>query len=150
MRRNRRVRKHSRFVTSSMGIASLIVTAFIMAMIFFAMNSRCSAITRELGAKEKVLKELEKELTREKSNWDAMKVPEKLNQQLTRFGLAMDVPREDQIIRMSKSGMPVPGQLALNRLRGSGVGTMARAQPSRRGVASASSVRRRARNGVRK
>ena len=72
MRRNRRIKKNSRFATSSMGIPSLIISAFIMMMIFFAMNSRCSAITREIGEKEKVLQRLESELTREKTRWDEM------------------------------------------------------------------------------
>ena len=151
MRRNRRVKRHSRFVTSSVGIASLIISAFIMVMIFFAMNSRCAAITRNLGEKEKELKRLEAELAREKSQWDGMKVPENLNKRLVQFGLEMIVPREDQIVRMGRTGVPVPGQLALVRRRGgSGVGVVAHMQPQRRSVTSTSSTRRRARNGVRK
>jgi len=158
MRRNRRIKKNSRFATSSMGVASLIISAFIMMMIFFAMNSRCSAITREIGQKEKTLKRLESELTRENTRWDEMKVPERLRVALTRFGLEMDIPREDQIVRMGKSGVPVPGQLALSRLRNSssssvaaaiGGTTMARAQVRRPRV-SPSVSRRQARNGVRK
>ena len=119
MRRNKRIKKRSRFATSSMGVASLIVSAFIMMMIYFAMNSKCSSITREIGKKEKELQRLEAELTREKTRWDEMKVPERLKTALTRFGLEMDVPREDQLVRMNSSGKPVPGQLALARLRAS-------------------------------
>lgn len=157
-RRNRRVRKNSRFATSSMGIASLIVSAFIMMMIFFAMNSRCSAITREIGKKEKELQRLESELTRETARWDEMKVPEKLNVALARFGLEMDLPREDQVIRIGKSGAPVPGQLALARLRGvseqpktavAKVQTR-RARDLSRVAPVVTSPRRRGRNGVRK
>jgi len=159
MRRNRRIKKNSRFATSSMGVASLIISAFIMMMIFFAMNSRCSAITREIGQKEKTLKRLESELTRENTRWDEMKVPERLRVALTRFGLEMDIPREDQIVRMGRSGVPVPGQLALTRLRNSssssvaaaaiGGTTMARAHVRRPRV-SPSVSRRQSRNGVRK
>ena len=158
MRRNRRIKKNSRFATSSMGIASLIISAFIMMMIFFAMNSRCSAITREIGKKEKVLQRLESELTREKTRWDEMKVPERLNVALARFGLEMDFARGDQIVRMGRNGAPVPGQLALTRLRGSrqvaGVSsattpTLAHTQV-RRSRVSPSVVRRQSKNGVRK
>ena len=151
MRRNKRIKKRSRFATSSMGIASLIVSVFIMLMIFFAMNTKCSAITREIDQKEKELQRLESELTREKTRWDEMKVPEHLKKALTRFGLEMDVPREDQLVRMSNAGAPVPGQLALKRLRGlppAGT-TVARAGAPRRS-ASSSVLRRQQRNGVRK
>lgn len=158
MRRNRRIKKNSRFATSSMGIASLIISAFIMMMIFFAMNSRCSTITREIGKKEKVLQRLESELTREKTRWDEMKVPERLNVALARFGLEMDFARGDQIVRMGRNGTPVPGQLALARLRSSRqvasvasapAPTLARTQVRRPRV-SPSVVRRQPKNGVRK
>lgn len=172
MRRNRRVKKRSRFATSSMGVASLIVSGLIMMMIYFAMNSKCSAIAREIGQKEKELRSLEQELMREQTRWDEMKVPARLNMALTRFGLEMAVPREDQLVRMSKAGVPVPGQFALARLRGttgqSAVATrekvqaapvkvqaapvriqMARAKVQRPSI-SPSTRRRPAKNGVRK
>ena len=103
MRRNKRIKKHSRFATSSMGVASLIVSGFIMLMIFFSINSRCSSISREIGKKEKELQKLEAELTREKTRWDEMKVPERLSIALTKFGLAMSAPREDQMVRMTRA-----------------------------------------------
>ena len=153
MKRNKRIKKNSRFATSSMGVASLIVTAFIMLMIFFAMNSRCSTITREIGLREKTLQRLESELTREKTRWDEMKVPERLKIALTRFGLEMDIPREDQIVRMGRTGVPVPGQLALARLRGGSEASqrtaVAPANVRTYRVSSAAS-RRHAKNGVRK
>ena len=153
MKRNKRIKKNSRFATSSMGVASLIVTAFIMLMIFFAMNSRGSTITREIGLREKTLQRLESELTREKTRWDEMKVPERLKIALTRFGLEMDIPREDQIVRMGRTGVPVPGQLALARLRGGSEASqrtaVARANVRTYRVSSAAS-RRHAKNGVRK
>ena len=153
MKRNKRIKKNSRFATSSMGVASMIVTDFIMLMIFFEMNSRCSTITREIGLREKTLQRLESELTREKTRWDEMKVPERLKIALTRFGLEMDIPREDQIVRMGRTGVPVPGQLALARLRGGSEASqrtaVARANVRTYRVSSAAS-RRHAKNGVRK
>ena len=151
MRRNKRIKKRSRFATSSMGVASLIVSGFIMMMIFFAMNAKCSAITREIGLKERELQRLDSELTREKTRWDEMKVPERLKTALTRFGLEMDVPREDQLVRMSNAGTPVPGQLALARLRGTAPAGSAVARTKvRRSPVSPSVSRRQIRNGVRK
>ena len=153
MRRNKRIKKRSRFATSSMGVASLIVSGFIMLMIFFGMNSRCSSITREIGRKEKELQRLEAELTRENTRWDEMKVLERLNVALARFGLEMALPKEEQIVRMTGAGVPAPGQLALKRMQG-GAKTRAVASSSyrqnpARSTSATSSSRRRVRNGVR-
>ena len=153
MRKNRRIKKRSRFATSSMGVASLIVSGFIMLMIFFSMNSRCSSITRDIGKKEKELQKLEAELTREKTRWDEMKVPERLNIALTKFGLKMDAPREDQLVRMNSVGVPAPGQLALRRMKGASRSrAVASSSPAYRGPLRSpvtTSSRRRGRNGVR-
>lgn len=153
MRRNKRIKKRSRFATSSMGVASLIVSGFIMLMIFFGMNSRCSSISREIGKKEKELQRLEAELTRENTRWDEMKVLERLNVALARFGLEMALPKEEQIVRMTGMGVPAPGQLALKRMHGS---SKARSVASNsfnprtsRTSSTSSSSRRRVRNGVR-
>lgn len=152
MRRNKRIKKRSRFATSSMGVASLIVSGFNMLMIFFGMNSRCSLIAREIGKKEKELQRLDAELTREKTRWDEMKVPERLSVALTKFGLSMSAPREDQIVRMTGIGVPAPGQLALRRMSGaSKSGSMAAVSPRGRSVRATTvpASRRRGRNGVR-
>jgi len=152
MRRNRRIKKRSKFATSSMGVASLIVSGFIMLMIVFGMNSRCSSISREIGKKEKELQRLEAELTREKTRWDEMKVPERLNVALARFGLEMASPREEQIVRMAGNGIPAPGQLALKRMQGSSKsGSMASNSSHKRSRRSTvtSVSRRRGGNGVR-
>jgi hypothetical protein len=156
MRRNKRIKKRSRFATSSMGVASLIVSGFIMLMIFFGMNSRCSSIARDIGRKEKELQRLEAELTRENTRWDEMKVPERLDIALARFGLEMSAPKEEQIVRMTGTGVPAPGQLALRRMHGAtkprSVASSAQSSVRRRTGASptvTSSSRRRGRNGVR-
>lgn len=153
MRRNKRIKKRSRFATSSMGVASLIVSGFIMLMIFFGMNSRCSSITREIGKKEKELQRLEAELTRENTRWDEMKVLERLNVALARFGLEMTLPKEEQIVRMTGTGVPAPGQLALKRMQGSSktrsIASNSFHPRTSRTSSTTSSSRRRVRNGVR-
>lgn len=152
MRRNKRIKKNSRFATSSMGVASLIVSGFIMLMIFFGMNSRCSSISRDIGKKERELQRLEAELTREKTRWDEMKVPERLNIALARFGLEMSAPREDQLVRMNGAGVPAPGQLALKRMGGASRSRSVAANsssPRARRSSVTTSSRRRGGNGVR-
>ncbi len=150
MKRNKRRMKSSRFATSSMGVASLILTAFIMLMIFFITNSRCSTIKREIGQREKTLQRLDAELTRERTKWDEMKVPERLRIALTRFGLEMVNPLDEQIVRMGSGGKPAPGQRSLARLRGAGTSRQASvAHAGAQGRRGVSSVSRRARgNGV--
>ena len=152
MKRNRRIKKRSKFATSSMAIAALIFTCFVMLMIVYAMTSRCSSISREIGMKEKELKRLEAELVREKTRWDEMKVPERLNIALARFGLEMSTPKEEQIVRITGSGVPAPGQLALKRMQGSQKSGSMAANSSYRNssrVSTTSATRRRGRNGVR-
>ncbi len=138
-RRNRRVKKHSRFSSGATGVASLIVSVFIMLMIYWSLDARCTSIKREIGAAEKRLRALESELGRETARWNGLKTREHLDEKITRFGLAMQSPQPDQVIRMTSSGRPAPAQLAVARARArsSKVDNMALAAPRKR-----SSVRR--------
>ena len=118
------------------------------------MNSHCSSIARDNGKNEKELQRLEAELTRENTRWDEMKVPERLNIALARFGLEMSAPKEEQIVRMTGAGIPAPGQLALRRMQGASKSrSVASSTSVRRGAGTSSTVtsssRRRGRNGVR-
>ena len=134
-RRNRRVKKYSHFSSGATGVASLIVSSFIMVMIYWSLDARCTSILREIGAAEKQLKALESELGRETARWNGLKTRERLDEKITRFGLAMQSPQPDQVIRMNSSGKPAPGQLAFARARArsSKVDSMALAAPRKRG-----------------
>ena len=116
-RRNRRVNKESRFAAGSMGVAALIVSIFIMLMIYLSLDSRCGSISRDNGKAEKELTALEAELGRELTRWDEMKTTERLGANLTRFGLKMDYARPDQIVRVNADGRAAPGQLSVVRAR---------------------------------
>ncbi len=115
-RKIKRVKKESRQTTGTVGVASLIVTALIMTMLYFSVDASCSAVTKKIGVCEKRLSALNAELVRENARWDEMKTPERLAVQLRRFGLEMSRPREDQLVRMDAAGRPVPGQLAVARM----------------------------------
>ena len=55
MRRNRRVQKHSRFKSGATGMAALIVSSFIMLMIYWTLDSQCTSILRDIGTAENKL-----------------------------------------------------------------------------------------------
>ena len=134
-RRNRRIRKHSRFTSGATVVAALIVSAFFMLMIYWSLDARCTSIQREIGVAEKKLKALESELGRETARWNELKTRERLDEKITRFGLAMQNPLPDQVIRMTASGKPAPGQMAVARAkaRSSKVDSMALAVQRKRG-----------------
>jgi hypothetical protein len=62
----------------------------------------------------------------------------------------MDVPREDQLVRMSPSGKPVPGQLSVARLRGTAAGAKMAQAVAVRKVSSPSTRRKPVKNGRRR
>lgn len=115
MRRNRKVKKSSVLTSSTIGISSLLFTAFIAVLAYYFIDSRCSSIAREIGKAEKRLAALETEYVREAAKWDELKIPERLAEKLTRFGLEMRYARQDQIVRMTPDGRPAPGQLSVAR-----------------------------------
>jgi len=130
MRRNRRVKKHSRFKSGATGMVALIVSSFIMMMIYWTLDSQCSSIMREIGEAEKRTKALEAEYGRENARWNRMKVRERLDETITRIGLVMQTPKPDQVVRMMPNGEPAPGQMAVARARARAkTGNMALASP---------------------
>lgn len=115
--RNRKVTRQTVFKSGSMGVAALIVTAFLMLMAYWSVDSRCTAIAREIGKAEKALAACEAEYVRETARWDEQKIPERLNEKLLRFGLEMRYAHQDQIVRMNADGRPKAGQIAVARAR---------------------------------
>lgn len=116
-RKNRKVTNYSRFATRSMGLAALLVSAFIMLMIYWSLDSRCTTIAQEIGKCEKKFQLLDQESVREMARWNELTPPEKLEEKLVRFGLEMNYARADQWIRMNADGRPQPGQIAVARAR---------------------------------
>jgi hypothetical protein len=131
MRKNRRhVKRFSRFKFGATGIVALIVTSFIWLMIYWMLDAQCTSIMREIGKAENQVKLLDAEYGREDAKWNAMKTRERLDEKITRFGLAMQSPQPDQVIRMMANGKPAPGQMAVARAQARArTGNMALAAP---------------------
>ena len=133
MRRNRRIKKHSHFKSGATGMGALIVSSFIMLMIYWTLDSQCTSILRDIGTAESKMKALDAEYGRENARWNAMKTRERLDEKITRFGLAMQSPQPDQVVRMQANGEPAPGQIAVARARARAkTGNMAMAAPRMR------------------
>ena len=125
MRRNKKIKKNSVLTSGTVGVSSLIVSALIMAMIYYVLDSRCDLINNDIGKAERRLKALESECVREAARWDEMKIPERLNEKLTRFGLEMRYPRQDQIVQMNADGRAVEGLAVRRRQQRNKIGDIA-------------------------
>ena len=133
MRRNRRTKQKSQFAVRSVQTAVLIVLAFTMLMTYWSVDSRCGALSQKISEAERALKSLDGELQRETARWDETRTPESIDRQLVYFGAEMQLPQPEQIVRMDRSGRPVPGQISVNR-------AIARANAGRAKVATVASV----------
>ena len=116
-RRNRKVNKHSRFTVNTAGVVALLVTGFAMAMCYGVLGMRCTSIAQELQKVEKDYKQLTKEGERVAARWTELMAVKQLEEKLTRFGLEMNLPRADQIVRLNASGRPLAGQIAVTRAK---------------------------------
>ena len=116
-RRNRKVNKHSRFTVNTAGVVALLVTGFAMAMCYGVLGMRCTSVAQELQEAEKTYKQLVKETERVAARWNELMAVDRLQEKLVRFGLEMNIPRADQVVRMNAAGRPLPGQIAVVRAR---------------------------------
>jgi len=117
MRRNKKIKKNSIFKTGSVSVVIWAITAFAALMIYWQMASTCTAISREIGELEKQHKKLEDECVREAARWSKMKTRDRLDETLSRFGIQMEYPRADQVVKMTADGRPAPKQLSVARLK---------------------------------
>ena len=116
-RRNKKLNRHfTSFTVNTAGVVALLVTGFAMVMCYSVLGMRCSSIAQELREAEKNYKQLTKECERVAARWTEMMAVDRLKDKLTRFGLEMDIPRQDQMVRM-RGGRPLPGQIAVARAR---------------------------------
>lgn len=116
-RRNRKVKKHSRFTVNSVNCVALIVLSFLALMVYWSQDARCSAFQQEIGKAEKEYKRLERDCQREISIWEELKTPDKLRVALLRHGLDMGQPNQDQVVHMTRAGKPEPNQMSVARIR---------------------------------
>ena len=115
MKRNRRIKRQSHFALNTMHLAALVVSAFIMLMAYWWLDTRCGAIAQEIGAAEKNLARLDSELERETMNWNGMTTPERLEEALAKHGLDMHNPAPEQVIKMRQDGKVAPRQMSVVR-----------------------------------
>ena len=117
-RRNKKLnRRFSRFTVNTAGVVALLVTGFAMVMFYCILGMRCTSIAQELQEAEKNYKQLTREGDRVAARWTELMAVDRLQDKLTRFGLDMNIPRQDQVVRMNAAGVPVKGQLAVARAR---------------------------------
>ena len=116
-RRNKKVNRHSRFTVNTAGVVALLMTGFAMVMCYCVLGMRCTSIAQELQQAEKEYKQLTKETERVAARWTELMAVDRLQEKLVRFGLEMNIPRADQMVRLNASGRPLPGQIAVARAR---------------------------------
>ena len=117
MKRNKKVKKHSRCTMNSVNIVALIVLSFFAIMVYWSQDARCTSLAQEIGKAEKEYKRLERDCQREVSSWEELKTPDNLQRAFIRHGLDMGQPNQDQVVHMDTKGQPKPGQMSVARIR---------------------------------
>ena len=102
-------------------IAVIITIAMVMIAIFEACGGKNYAPRPKgyfrIDFPEKTYKQLVKETERVAARWNELMAVDRLQEKLVRFGLEMNIPRADQVVRMNAAGRPLPGQIAVVRAR---------------------------------
>lgn len=114
MRKNRKMsKKMSVMAGRTVQISAVMVMLFVMVIVNMLASSSCKHLTSTIKVKERQLAKLEEEKEREWARWHAMNTSENLEAALLRHGLAMRVPRGDQVVRLRSDGRPYPGQISV-------------------------------------
>lgn len=117
MRKNRKMSKRMSVVaTNTMRFGAVILSFFVMVILYILSSQSCAQLQNQKGAKEREIAKLDDSLLRESTRWEEMKTPEKIEMSLLRHGLAMKMPRAEQIVRM-ENGAPRPGQISLAKAK---------------------------------
>ena len=117
MKRNKKVKKHSRCTMNSVNIVALIVLSFFAVMVYWSQDAHCSELAQDIGKAEKEYARLERDCQREISSWEELKTPDNLRMAFIRHGLDMGQPNQEQVIHMDSNGTPLPGQMSVARIR---------------------------------
>lgn len=118
MSKNRRTSKRmSVNATVATNVGSLLVALFVMVIVNFLASSSCQQLSKAIGDGRKELARLDRERSRERANWEAMKTPEKVEEALLKHGLAMRPPRAEQNVHMGPDGRPYRGQYSVQVAR---------------------------------
>jgi hypothetical protein len=111
MRKNRKMsKKMSVMAGRTVQIGAVMIMLFAVVILNMLASSSCKHLTKTIREKEIQLTRLEKERDREAARWDKMKTSENLEAALIKHGLAMRIPRAEQVVRLRSDGRPYPGQ----------------------------------------
>lgn len=133
-------KKRSRISTHACHFAMVMLACFAMTGLNMAASSKCNQLMKQLDGKSRELKRLEAELDRATAAWDAVRSPDSLDRALVRWGISMQAPGANQIVRMDAGGRPHPGQTSVAMLRRRAQGALS-AVVSASGVTAASVAR---------
>ena len=118
MRRNRKMpKKMSVMAGRSVQIGAVMVMAFAVVILYMLASSSCKQLEKTIREKERQLAKLEDEQRRESMRWEEMKTPKRLESALLGHGLAMKLPKTEQVVRMradGADGIPVPDYVEEN------------------------------------
>lgn len=107
---HRNVRRRSSLRSEGMLVFCLAIIPLCIVMVggisYLSYRGRVSALGREITALENELSKLDKELTLEGAKWAECRLPDQIQNALTRHGLDMAIPRGEQIVDLQRSFRP--------------------------------------------
>ncbi len=114
MRKNRKMsKKMSVMAGRTVQISAVMAMVFVVVIVNMLASSSCKHLTKTIREKERQIAKLEDARVREEARWDKMKTSENLEAALLKHGLAMKIPRAEQVVRLRPNGRPYPGQISV-------------------------------------
>jgi len=105
-RRRNRGRQLVTLVPKPVGVGFVVVVS--LALVYLWMGHKCSQYSEEKKQLEAQCDELDHEIVREETKWNAMKGAEQLDSLLVRNGLLMVYPNAAQIVRVGGASHGLP------------------------------------------
>lgn len=96
------------------GFILIVGAVVLVGLAYVWIVSACETVGRDLRALEKERDVLAKQFANEEYRWTRMKAPLNLERAIEQHGLAMALPRLDQVIRLSEQG-PLPVNVVASR-----------------------------------
>lgn len=107
MKRKRRNRRKTRKLRANVRVpavlASILVPAFVISLMWIMAGVRCEALGREIRTLESRKDQLAKQLENEQNRWANLTAPSSFRQVLHQHGLVMSRPDERSVVRISGS-----------------------------------------------
>ena len=93
-------------------VGNMLVITLVLALSYMWLCARCDAYGREIKRQESELEAARKRLQNEIALWSTQTSPQNMERALIRHGLAMEMPREDQIVFIGYQGGHEEDQMA--------------------------------------